>query len=50
VGEVSIDLKDITPAKKDPWFINKIYKITGPEELAKKSGVGNLGEVYIQCK
>jgi hypothetical protein len=50
VGDVSIDLSEIKNAKKNSWFINKIYKVTGPEELVKSAGVSNLGEVYLQCK
>lgn len=50
VGDVSIDLSEIKNAKKNSWFINMIYKVTGPEELVKSAGVSNLGEVYLQCK
>ena len=49
IGELNVDLKEMTTQPINSWFINKIYPITGPEKLSKKF-FGKLGEAYIQAK
>jgi Ca2+-dependent lipid-binding protein/Ca2+-binding EF-hand superfamily protein len=49
IGEITVDLKDMTTQPINTWFLNKIIPINGPEKMVKKF-IGKLGEIYLQCK
>lgn len=47
-AEVSIDVTEAVKAK-NTWAINKIFKFSGPPQLAKMFP-NKLGEIYLQVK